>query len=253
MIYDHPTYYEVAFSFRDIPKETTFLSNCIDRYSKIEVNRVLEIACGYAPHAGELAKHGYRYLGLDNNRNMLDFAVDKWRQLDPKPEFLNADMTSFQTDQPVEFAYVMLGSLYVNTPDEMNSHFVSMADALRPGGLYLLDWCVQFGDPMKYADRNEVTHERDGIRIKSRFDIRLIDPPRQMYEEVWTLDIDDHGHRQQLQRTEQNRAIFPDEFLSFVNGRSDFEFVGWWSDWDFAQPISDNRQIIRPFALLRRV
>lgn len=252
MIYDYPQYYEVAFSFRDIPKESAFLGVCIDRFSKIKVKRVLEIACGLAPHAGELAALGYAYLGLDNNRNMLDFAVDKWQDLNPRPEFLNGDMVAFQTTEQVEFVYVMLGSLYLNTSNEMNSHFDSVAAALQPGGLYLLDWCVQFGDPLAYGKSNTVTQERDGIKIESRFDIRIIDPVTQMYEEIWTLNVDDHGNRQQLQRTELNRAIFPDEFMAFVENRSDFEFVGWWRDWDLDLPITDNCLITRPVVLLRR-
>jgi SAM-dependent methyltransferase len=252
VIYDYPKYYEIAFSFRDIPKETAFFETCIDRFSVVKVRRVLEIACGLAPHAGELARLGYGYLGLDNNSNMLDSAKHNWRELDPQPEFINGDMVSFETPNKIDFAYVMLGSLYLNTQAEMHSHFDSIADALHPGGLYLLDWCIQFDDPMNYANNNAVTHERDGIKIESRFDIRLLDKEQQMYEEIWTLDIDDHGKQQQLKRTEHNRAVFPAEFLEFVKSRTDFEFIGWWRDWDLSQPITNNCQIIRPVTLLRR-
>jgi len=252
MIYDYPQYYEVAFSFRDIPRESAFMQKCIERYSRIKVRRVFEVACGYAPHAGELIGRGYRYLGLDNNRNMLDYAVHKWRDLSPRPEFLDGDMVSFETPRPVDFAFVMLGSLYLNSLTEMNSHFDSLARALKPGGLYFLDWCVQFDDPMKYAEDNTVTYERDGITVVSKFNIRLLDPGEQMYEEIWTLDVDDRGQRRKLQMIERNRAIFPGEFLTFVRSRTDFEFVGWWKDWDLAQPIADGAETARPVALLRR-
>ena len=252
MIYDYPQYYEVAFSFRDIPKEAAFLRACIDRHSKIDVSWVFEVGCGFAPHAEELIKAGYRYLGLDKNRNMLDYAVSKWRHLEPRPDFIEGDMIAFQTPRPVDFAFVMLGSLYLNTREEMNSHFNSLARALHPGGLYFLDWCVQFDDPMRYADNNSVTFERDGISVASRFNIRLTDPTEQMYEEIWTLDVNDRGRRRTLQMTERNRAIAPRDFLDFVRNRSDFEFVGWWRDWNLYQPITDTAEITRPVALLRR-
>ena len=252
MIYDYPQYYEVAFSFRDITKEAAFLRTCIDRFSQVKVDRVLEIACGLAPHADELTGFGYQYLGLDNSRKMLDYAVDKLRDLRPRPEFIESDMASFVASGPVDFAFVMLGSLYLGSMAEMSSHLDSLARALRPGGLYFLDSCIQFEDPMNFAENNAFTCERDGITVESRFDIRSIDADRQMYEEIWTLDINDHGQRRELQVVEHNRAIFPDEFLSFVQDRPDFEFVGWWREWDLDRPITNGSKTTRPVTLLRR-
>jgi SAM-dependent methyltransferase len=253
MIYDYPQYYEIAFSFRNIPRETAFLQECMGRFSRIEIRRIFEVACGFAPHAEELVKRGYRYLGLDNNRNMLDYAVDKWRHLQPRPEFLEGDMVCFKTPCKVDFAFVMLGSLYLNTVKELNSHFDSMAQTLNPGGLYFLDWCVQFDDPMKYAENNSVTWERDGVTVKSCFNIRVVDPGEQMYEEVWTLDVTDRGRRRNLQMTERTRAIFPHDFLNLVKSRPDFEFVGWWKEWDLNQPVDSDSEVTRPIVLLRRV
>lgn len=252
MIYDYPQYYEVAFSFRDIPKEARFIKACIDQFSHIEVDQVFEVASGYAPHAAELARLGYRYLGLDNNSHMLKYAKERWQGLSPAPEFLTADMVSFEIEGKTDFAFVMLGSLYLNTIEEINSHFDSVAQALRPGGLYFLDGCIQFEDPMKYAENNAIRLEQNGISVESRFDIRLVDPEQNMYEEIWTLDINDRGSKQRLQMTECNKAIFPDDFMALVNSRTDFEFVGWWRDWDFSQPIDNKSKIVRPIALLRR-
>ena len=252
MIYDYPQYYEIAFSFRDVKREAAFLRECIEAYSEVKTRWVFEIACGPAPHAEELNRLGYRYIGLDNNRNMLDFAVHKWKEMKPRPEFVEGDMISFEAPRQVDFAYVMLGSLYLNDLDEMDSHFNSVARCLRPGGLYLLDWCVQFEDPLKYSGSNCVTFERDGITVESKFDIRLVDPTQQMYEEVWTLEVNDRSRRRRLQMYERNRAIFPKDFLTFVRSRTDFEFVGWWKDWNLNNPITETCDITRPVALLRR-
>ena len=49
-VYDNPKYYEIAFSFRDIPSEADFLDKVIARYSKIPVNTFLELASGNSPH-----------------------------------------------------------------------------------------------------------------------------------------------------------------------------------------------------------
>jgi SAM-dependent methyltransferase len=252
MIYDYPLYYEAAFSFRDVARETAFLKICMDRFSDVGVRRVFEIACGHAPHAEELAALGYSYIGLDNNSRMLAYASERLRHLQPPPEFIEGDMVSFDCHREVEFAYVMLGSLYLNSLEEMTSHFNSMAACLKPGGLYFLDWCIQFTDPLKSCTVNEVEIEQNGIRTRSRFDIRLIDSAAQMYEEVWTMKVDDHGKEKDFKVTECNRAIFPQEFRLFIQDRPDFEMIGWWCDWDLSRPVEGQSEVDRPFVLLRR-
>lgn len=58
-VYDYPEYYEIAFSWRDIPTEVDLFEECIRRFSKIQVKSVLEIGCGNSPHMEELIKRGY--------------------------------------------------------------------------------------------------------------------------------------------------------------------------------------------------
>ncbi len=253
MIYDFPQYYEAAFSFRDVDRETAFLKTCIDRFSDVGVRRVFEIACGHAPHAEELAALGYGYVGLDSNPHMIEYASERLRHINPPPEFIEGNMVSFDCHRDVEFAYVMLGSLYLNSLEEMTSHFDSMAACLKPGGLYFLDWCVQFTDPLRARTANEVVIEQDGIRTRSHFDIKLIDSAAQMYEEVWTMKVDDHGLEKDFQIVERNRAIYPQEFRLFIQDRSDFEIVGWWCDWDLNRPIDGQSEVDRPLVILKRI
>ncbi|KAA3637609.1 MAG: class I SAM-dependent methyltransferase [Calditrichaeota bacterium] len=252
MLYDNPVYYEAAFSFRDIKKESEFLQSCITTFSKREAKDVFEIACGHAPHAGHLTKSGYRYHGLDINRNMLDYAAYKWKDIEPKINLIEQDMVAFTYKQKVDFVFVMLGSLYINSMQEINSHFDSISNMLNPGGLYFLDWCIQFTDPTT-LDENEFIVEKDGIEIGSKFNIRLLDSDNNLYEEIWTVNVNDKGRRQKFEMIERNRAILPAEFLNYINKRNDFEFVGWWSDWDLNKPIDEDEPPNRPIALIRKL
>jgi hypothetical protein len=60
-VYHNPKYYELAFSFRDIPAEVDVFEALVKQYSRIPVSHVLELGCGPAPH---LAEHnGQRGLG----------------------------------------------------------------------------------------------------------------------------------------------------------------------------------------------
>jgi len=228
------------------------MCNCIERFSSIKVKRVFEVGCGGAPHAEELIRRGYIYTGLDKNRNMLDYATTRWHHLTPVPEFMEADMVSFIPTKKHDFAFVMLGSLYLNSIEEMTSHFDCMADCLRSGSLYFLDWCVQFTDPLTRSISNSIVNERDGIKVESNFKTRLIDSVRQMYEETWTLNVDDHGQRQRFQMVERNKAVFPQEFLLFIENLTDFEMIGWWKDWDLSKPIDGETEVDRPVILIKR-
>ncbi|MEA2031801.1 MAG: class I SAM-dependent methyltransferase [candidate division Zixibacteria bacterium] len=253
MLYDWPEYYEVAFSFRDIPAEANFIHSCIGRFSKIPVHRILEIGCGPVPHVEDLQSFGYQYCGFDINPKMLSYARDKWKNLDPRPELFEANMVSFDCAHRVDFAYVLLGSLYLRSVDEMTTHFDSVAKALNPGGLYFMDWCIQFTDPLHHKKNNAYTIEKDGISLDSEFAIKILDSDRQMYEEEWTINVDDHGKHRKFRTVERNKAILPIEFVGFISQRLDFELVGWWKDWDFNQPIVQASEVTRPIAIVRRV
>jgi len=253
LLYDYPEYYEVAFSFRNIPDEACFIDACIQQYSLVPVRSIFEVGCGPAPHAGELVKKGYRYVGLDINRTMLDHARYKWRHLDRAVELVEGDMAGFSYDKQVEFVYVMLGSLYLNGATEMTSHFDAISRILKPGGLYFLDWCIQLSDSLSETATNKYAIEKDGIAIVSEFNIQLVDSDRQMYEEIWSVNVDDHGRHKSFVMTERNRAMFPEEFLKFIDNRDDFELVGWWRDWGMGKSIDKPGESERPIVLIRRV
>jgi len=253
MLYNHPQYYEAAFSFRDIPAETSFMGAAIERYSAIPVERVLEIACGPAPHAGEFIRRGYQYLGLDINVVMLQHAESSWSRVSPKPLLFQADMVSFTSPETVDFVFVMLGSLYLNSLEEMQTHFDSVAAALKPGGLYFLDCCIQFSDMMVPVHTSRVVTAGERLSVDSSFDIRLVDPAQQLYEEVWRIEVNDGGENHRFEMIERNKALYPQEFLLFMSQRPDFDFVGWWRDWDFTKPLNAGCHPERPIALVRRV
>ncbi len=253
MLYDFPQYYEAAFSFRDLAAETGVMERCIETFSLAPVQRVLEIACGPAPHAGELAARGYRLFGLDINPNMLDYARRRWHGLKPAPTFLRGDMVSFTVPTPVDFVYVMLGSLYLDDRAELISHLDSVAAALPPGGLYLLDSCLQFADPLAHNRDNAYVIRCGDMTVRSTFAVTLLDQASRLYEEIWNVRIDDRGTVHEFRTVEHNRALLPDDFRRLIDGRQDFELLGSWEDWDLDRPITAESETTRPLTLIRRL
>lgn len=133
-VYENPEHYQLAFSFRDIAHEVAIIEECIRRYSRIPVRRVLELGCGPSPHMLELCKKGYEYIGLDLSEQMLAYCRPRAAKLGVSPAFVRGDMLRFTVRAPAEFAFILLGSLYARDSEGLTSHFESVAKAVRPGG-----------------------------------------------------------------------------------------------------------------------
>jgi SAM-dependent methyltransferase len=251
-VYANPGYYELAFSWREIGEEVDVMEECCRRYSKILPRRVLELACGPAPHMLEFAERGYRYIGLDSSEKMLEYARAKASAQGVKATFMKGDMCSFRIDKPVEFAFVALGSLYARTTAELIAHLKSVADALTPGGLYLLDWCVSFHFKENLIRKQTWKVESGKIKMEVNYIIDNVDLTTQVQKARLVLDVDDDGKKLHMESNEMRRLLFPQEFLLLVEKVGRLEFIGWWDNWNLARPIHEVDETTRPIALLRR-
>jgi SAM-dependent methyltransferase len=253
-VYDEPRYYEIAFSYRDIAAEVDTFEQCFHRYAKLPVRSILELGSGNSPHLEELLKRGYAYTGLDLSKAMLEYTSQKASAIAGEATFVHADMNDFSLEQTFDLAFIALGSLSAGNTEQVRSHLRSVAAALNQGGLYLLDWCVHFAP---YSDRAESwTMEQDGIKVTTQWSERLFDPVEQLVEETLTLEVVEDGAVSRFSGTAVNRVIFPQEFLQLVEQIREFEFVGWWNNWDLDKPlgdVKDPQKINRPITLLRRV
>jgi len=82
--------------------------------------------------------------------------------------------------------------------------------------------------------------------------MKIVNRVLQTLEETAILEVDDHGQHIEARDTCIRRAIYPREFLLFIAARKDFEFVGWWNNWDLSASLDGEEKINRPIALLRR-
>jgi len=250
-LYETPAYYALAFSYRDIAEEVDVMEDLIRRHSRRSVGRVLEVCCGHAPHMREWVGRGYEYTGIDLSPSMVAHAVACAADTGGKAEILRADMTAFSLPRAVDFAYLPLSSLYVRNSDELEAHFAAMANAIRPGGLYLLEWCVNFDPFVDIFDTWEV--DRDGAHIDASYFMRWIDRVEQRVEETIHLTVTHHDKQFDLEQKAERRVLFPQEFLAFIRAHAAFEFVGWWNDWNLGLPIEGPEPTHRPITAIRRV
>jgi len=252
-VYDIPKYYEIAFAWRDIKAEVDLFERCFKEFSKIPVKELLEIGCGNGPHLEEIILRGYSYSGLDLNENMLAYCRDKATRIKGRANLVRGNMLDFSLDYQVDFVFIMLGSLFATSTADIVSHFKAVAQVLKPGGLYLLDWCVQFEPPWETVGGSSWKMEREGIKVKTTVEWKPINLPRQTFEETIRLDINDSGRELTITGKDVHRAIYPQEFLRFIEHFESFEFVGWWNNWDIDKPLDNATKISRPIILIRRI
>ena len=237
-IYKSPLYYEVAFSFFDSRHQVDAFETIIREFSKIKVKRFLDIACGPSLQLREIAKRGYEAIGLDSNPEMLAYLHHKAKEENVKIETMQADMCNFKLKKKVDFAFIMMGSLVVESNERLLSHLDSVAYSLKKGGLYFIqnkavDWTKD--------DEQSWTMERDGIKVKTTYSTKWKDILNQIYTERCTMEVDDHGQIKRFDEKEDLKFVFPQEFKMLINFHGKFEFLGWWkgteSTWFLDKPL----------------
>ena len=256
-IYEHPLYYEIAFSFFDPKKQIDCFEEIIARFSKIRVNRFLDIACGPSLQLREIARRGYEAVGLDLSNEMLEYLRKKAEEEGVKIETIQADLTNFRLRRKADFAFIMMGSFEFKSNEDLLKHLDSVAASLNKGGLYFIqNMCLNWRIDWTKGQKQEWVMERDGIAVKVTFEIHVKDVINQIVTEKTVLEVDDDGKKRTFVEEEDLKLIFPQEFKLLVNLNGKFEFLGWWKGsvdtWYLDQPLEKAEDLNINMVLLRR-
>jgi len=243
-------YYEIAFGFVDVVRQVDLFEKFIEKHSKIGARRFLDIGCGPALQLREIARRGYEAVGLDASSQMLDYLRERGEEEGTEIETILADMTDFSLEELVDFAFIMMGTIsLIDSKEALLSHLDRVADSLRPGGLYLienlrLDWAKK-----DFFGAESWVMERDGVRVKTTYEIQLKDALAQMLTETMRLEVDDHGRELFLEESRETRMVFPQEFIALVEMNGRFEFLGWF---ERSRMVELKKASMDNIALLRR-
>ena len=228
MAYRRPLYYEIAFPI-DSKKQVNLFEKFIEKYSKRNVKRFLDICCGPSLQLREIAKRGYDAVGLDSSPQMLEYLKKRAKEEGTRIETTKGDMANFRLKKKVDFAFIMMGTInYLKSNKEILSHLDSVAHSLNRGGLYLienfgsLDWAnEEFFTPLRWEEK------RNGIGVKATHKIDLKNSLDQTAIETLTLEVNDEGKKSTFKHKTMKKLVFPEEFLSLLEINKKFEFIGW--------------------------
>jgi len=145
----HPELYEKGFDYRKINQQVKFLDKI---FLKHKIKSVLDIACGHTPQGRKLAKKGYKISGLDLSNSLLKLASKRAKEEEIKLKLYKKDMKKFKIGK-FDAAYILFSSiLHLNKEKDLISHFKSVNNNLKKGGLYILDLSsLPFDSPNKPA------------------------------------------------------------------------------------------------------
>jgi SAM-dependent methyltransferase len=126
------------------------------REAGIREGLVVDLGCGSGLWARELTEAGYEALGIDSSAAMIELA----RAVAPRARFVQASL--FDAELPRCDAVTALGEPFSYIPDGMDAPppladlFERVAQALRPGGLFVFDLVVRSGQrPMSHRTWSE--------------------------------------------------------------------------------------------------
>lgn len=164
--YDTPQFYDIIFD-EDTGKEADFLESVHRLHGGRGKKRVLELACGSGRLLAEMARRGWTASGFDLNEAMLEFARDRLGREGLRARLWRDRMESFTVPRAGSFDLVhcLVSTFkYLLTEKDAVASLQLVAEALRPGGLFVLG--LHLTDP---ATRR-ITHERwvasrDGVEV----------------------------------------------------------------------------------------
>jgi SAM-dependent methyltransferase len=167
-IYDHPRFYDILFGF-DRSREADFYAATFLRCGVRRGEPILEVGCGPTRVGRLLARRGWRVTGLDRSAAMLAYARAEAAAEGVALGTLCADMTAFPSDRAFAAAFNPLSSFRLLHRDaDADAHLRCVADALRPGGVYVLDlsFLASEGEPATTTDEGwELS--RDGVTVRA--------------------------------------------------------------------------------------
>ena len=128
---------------------------------------VLEIACGTGSVLVSLAElECYKLTGTDLSPEMIEMAKKKAVDFDVTVDFEAKSFANLDYENRFDCVYSVFDSVnYLHTSEEMLQLFDNVANALKPGGIFIFD----FSTPKNSIQSVEFLNEAEGERGNFRF------------------------------------------------------------------------------------
>jgi SAM-dependent methyltransferase len=255
-VYDYPRYYEVGFNW-DPGVELDFLENCFRLYGRSPTRNVLELGCGTGRLLIELARKGYRVVGVDRSHPMVEYLSAKARHLEITIQLVEGDMENFTIPEKVDAAFCAINTFrYLLTERAALNHLRCVGRALMPGGTYVIDFNLVglVGSYPKTKVEQWTADEKD---VSVGVSHRVIGVPdtvkRRVIEEI-NLTVKEKGETKTIRTEDPMRTYTRDEFENLVESSKRFKILAWHGpDFDIDNHLDPGPETERVIAVLKHV
>ncbi|MDP2342031.1 MAG: class I SAM-dependent methyltransferase [Deltaproteobacteria bacterium] len=240
--YDDARAYDVAFSYRDVEAELSFLTLVAEKFGQGPIKSVLELASGPGYHAVAAAQRGLKATALDLSGPMIERALVKAKAANVDVTGVVADMARFTLKEPVDLAFNLLTSIsYLLTSEDLHAHFQSVAKAVRPGGVYVVEnnhandfWTRDHFQPSRW------TMKQDGVEVFTSWidEPPVIDIVKQTYSVVARTEVTDAAGKRTLVDKATLRMVWPQELKAYGEAHG-FKLASFYGALDVNLSIDD--------------
>ncbi len=136
--------YDRLYRDKDYAGECDMLERIFAGFANSPVRSILDLGCGTGGHALPLAERGYRVIGVDRSRPMLEQAQAKAADLPAAvtaPTFVENDLNSFSVNETFDAAVLMFNVLgYQLETAQVVDVLRNAARHLNSGGMLVCDY-----------------------------------------------------------------------------------------------------------------
>jgi SAM-dependent methyltransferase len=167
--YDYPQYFDMVFR-DETATEIDFFLAAFERFADGPVHRVLEPGCGSGRLVTALASRGFDVTGVDLSAASLNYLRRKLQRRKLSAALIKADFTRLELSQTFDAAYCTFNTFrHLTSESAAVSHLQSVADHLRPGGIYILGFHIIPLDAEKQCtERWKASHAQTTVNVTLR-------------------------------------------------------------------------------------
>ena len=217
--FDSP-YYPLLYKHRTAAEAEAFVTKLMQHMNIPTTSFVADVACGQGRYAKQLSKYAAKVIGFDLSEPRIAIAKEKYEN--EKVQFYVHDMRTPMHVNYFDYMFNFFTSFgYFNTYRDHKNAAQSLANALKPGGLLVVDYFNSFVTKANLVAEETKTEEDITFNIKRYVEngkivksIQFIDNEgrsQQHYERVSDVSMEDF------------KALFESVGLTLVNTFGDYE------------------------------
>ncbi len=182
-------------------------------------------------------------VGVDESPSMVDYVRWKSRELRLQVEAVLADMARFRLSKTVDAAFCAINTFrYLLTEESARSHLNSVGLAMKPDGVYVIDFNLvgRMSSYPKTGSEQWSMRDQDTTVKAVHKVLGVPDTKKRLIIERLVLEVNDQGKHMEFVEEGPMRTYTLDQFRALVDSSKLFRIVAWHA------PNFDSRITLNP-------